>query len=210
MRNDVSPFLRRLCRLLTVDAGELLWLCSGSFHEDVLGDDRFIAALQHQNAPRSINLIGGMFWGDNGPKNRKQFLALRDRLREEFNKEVTSYVAKGDSWHGKIGLRVRNGQPTAAVIGSSNLTRPAMLENWGYWNFEGDVSIWLRELNTDFRERDRDVNPKEYAILEYADDEERKEPKRLGDLMEMLETLVRDGTLKDIDAVDFDKDILGL
>ncbi|RME56753.1 hypothetical protein D6779_10040, partial [Candidatus Parcubacteria bacterium] len=43
------------------------------------------------------------------------------RLRQA-GLQVKAYVAPRKNWHAKIAIRIRNEQPIAAIIGSSNLT----------------------------------------------------------------------------------------
>jgi hypothetical protein len=58
---------------------------------------------------------------------------------------VQAWVAPRRNWHAKIALRLEAEQPLAAIVGSSNLTRPALGEGVYRWNFEGDVMIWPQD-----------------------------------------------------------------
>jgi hypothetical protein len=67
---------------------------------------------------------------------------------------VKPFIAPRRNWHAKIAIRLCNGKPIAALIGSSNLTGPAYRLNWHKWNFESDVLIWPSspELDGYFRD----------------------------------------------------------
>jgi hypothetical protein len=69
---------------------------------------------------------------------------------------VTGHIAPKTFWHAKVAMRIINGVPIAAVIGSSNMTHPAYSDLNRGFNHEADVLIWVNDqsLNMHFTQSD--------------------------------------------------------
>jgi hypothetical protein len=71
-------------------------------------------------------------------------------------------MSKRKRWHAKIAIKLKDGSPKAAIIGSSNLTRPAYSEGYSAFNNECDVVLWVDEpsANEHFRPTPDDFDAK--------------------------------------------------
>ena len=144
-----------LHRLIQLPDGDGLVLCSGYIWEPHFAsnkykilDDELLDAIQTGCKGKEIITIAGKLdeqWLD----YYKNFVR---RIRQA-GLYVIPYFAPKRNWHAKIAIRLKQGEPVAAIIGSSNLTGPAYGENRYSWNFESDVLIWKDspELNSSFR-----------------------------------------------------------
>ena len=155
---DFSPFREMLHRLIKLSEGDDLILCSGYIWEPQTGssnfkynilDDELLDALKIGCQGKEITTIAGKLderWLD----YYKNFVK---RLKQAGFR-VKPYFAPKRNWHAKIAIRLSQGKPIAAIIGSSNLTGPAYGENRYSWNFESDVLIWenSQKLNGIFNE----------------------------------------------------------
>ncbi len=161
----VSYFKRYLLKLLQMKDLTEVVLCSGYFQEDlwaysVLHHDDLLKTIQnHPNfGGLKFHIVAGKFKTDKKTgkiadawyDSYKSFLQELSKAHVNFD----AYVAKKKNWHAKIVLFISNGVPVAGIIGSSNLTKPAVNENYNFFNFECDVVIWTkkRRLNKVFRE----------------------------------------------------------
>ncbi|MCS6880723.1 MAG: phospholipase D-like domain-containing protein [Oscillochloridaceae bacterium] len=132
-----------LHRLILLRDADDLVLCSGYIWEPAAGykykilDDKLLDVLLRGCKGKRIITIAGKLdkqWLD----HYKNFVR---RLRQK-DLYVKPYLAPKRNWHAKIAIRLKQGKPIAAIIGSSNLTGPAYSENGYSWNFECDVLIW--------------------------------------------------------------------
>ncbi len=150
---DFSPFRELLHRVIALPNCDKLILCSGYIWEPsgqgyTVLNDELLDKLKSGCAGQEIIIVAGKldgFW----PEHYQNFVR---RLRQS-GLQVKAYVAPRRNWHAKIAIRIRNQQPIAALIGSSNLTGPAYGENRYRWNFESDVLIWKNspDLNEYFQ-----------------------------------------------------------
>jgi hypothetical protein len=152
---DFSPFREMLHRLIRLPEGDDLVLCSGYIWEPPstskdykILDDELLDALQSGCDGKEITTIAGKL-DEQWLSHYKNFVR---RLRQA-GIQVKPYFAPKRNWHAKIAIRLKQGEPIATIIGSSNLTGPAYGENRYTWNFESDVVIWRNfpALNNAFR-----------------------------------------------------------
>ncbi|AZC26285.1 hypothetical protein C4K39_4638 [Pseudomonas sessilinigenes] len=157
LRNSkrLSYFKRYLLRMLKFEAVNEVVLCSGYFQEDLWGysvlDDDVLQALKSKadNEKFKINFIAGKFKVDKKTQQVDSedvwFPSYKNFLKR-LNAEgvgFEAYIAKDKNWHAKVALFLINGVPIAGIVGSSNMTRPAVSETDTFFNFECDVVIWV-------------------------------------------------------------------
>jgi hypothetical protein len=127
--------------------GSQLILGSGYFQENLRGSpysilqDNLLAAITGNSGLTRIEVYGAKLNG-NGPW-RVSFTNFVQRLRNS-RIPTRAFLARRMNWHAKVALRIGRRGPVAAIIGSSNLTRPAYgIRPLRSWNYECDVTIWL-------------------------------------------------------------------
>lgn len=161
---DFSPYRELMRRLIECPLGKDLVLCSGYIQTigkyNILHDG-LLESIKKGCTAGKVTTIAGKFEEETQSKTNttgqenywlnsyKAFIKVLNR--EKIN--VEPYIAPERNWHAKIAIKVFDGCPVAALIGSSNLTRPAYSSNNDKWNFEGDVLIWVNhpDLDTYFR-----------------------------------------------------------
>ena len=143
-----SPFRWRLKRLLTAPFGDSALICSGYIWEPDGGNWRVLDELEPDliagcRAGKVITVAGKL-------ENRDYEMFYRNFIRRLrlAGLTVDAWIAPRRNWHAKIAMRLNGATPQAAIVGSSNLTRPAIGEGWHRWNFEGDVMIWPNGVDT--------------------------------------------------------------
>jgi hypothetical protein len=143
-----SPFREFLHRLIALPQASGLFLSTGFVwdHPSPRGysvsGDALLAEFQKRPA-LSVTTVCGMFyrtnqWGNNYLQFYSTFVS---RLRAG-GVNVSAYAATRGRWHAKVAVAVSGAQPLAAIVGSSNLTRPAYGVNWANYNNEADVVLW--------------------------------------------------------------------
>lgn len=143
-----SPFRKMLHQMLTSPTGDSAILCSGYIWETtnryaVLADG-LLPVIQSACTSGELTTVAGRFTGGDYRKYYQNFVS---RIRAS-GVTVHAKHAPDGNWHAKIAIRTHRGRPIAALIGSSNLTRPAYGLNIEGWNFEADVLIWLPSSQT--------------------------------------------------------------
>ncbi|MED5018473.1 hypothetical protein P9847_14280 [Paenibacillus chibensis] len=146
----ISPFKKILDQLITLPQGDTLLLCSGYIWEPPSSkksyrvlDDGLLNAINSGCKGCNIITVAGKFNEGYWEDYYKNFIG---RIRGT-GIPVTPFVATQRNWHAKIAMKLENGVPIAAIVGSSNLTSPAYQEGYENWNFESDVLIWNPGLN---------------------------------------------------------------
>lgn len=187
---STSPFRNHLLQLCSMPHGDELILCSGFFQEVRGGyrilSDQLLAAIQQSGQISKVELYGCM----NSWSWPARYAAFRRRLtRAQF--QVRAFQARNHQWHAKIAMRLVNGKPIAAIIGSSNLTRPPFgIAPMPSWNYECDVTIWDNQaaLNEVFRPEEAITDRENFLIAaELAAGV--TQPDELSRLTELLATL---------------------
>ena len=162
---DVSPF--RICSSdISLPGGRHLLLCSGYVQEDLWKYDvtKDIGLLEAISVGckggGSVVIIAGQNANDDWRKAHECFVMRLEQKAAldgfSVRKRRTSESAK---WHAKIAMKLTceenqmtsytNAKPMAAIIGSSNLTRPAcQAPAKGLFNHECDVVLWNDEEST--------------------------------------------------------------
>ncbi len=175
-----------------------MFLCSGFFADFVLDDERLREAIKQGCQSGYLVMIGGMFEDRNAPgtktDNYKYFIQFAQRLRSD-GVDVRAYESTHPNWHSKLAVRLSDSRPLAAIVGSSNLTLPALREGGEKWNLESDVTIWLPELNSHFESRDSELDAREFALLNLDERDELNEEGRLADLFQLVVDLKKDKQL---------------
>jgi hypothetical protein len=145
-----SPFRGQLLKLCRMPMCDRLILCSGYIQEPPgpysISNDRLLSEICGNGAIADIELYAGMLY------NRKaygQYLNFVNSFRSLYKGTLQAYVAVPRKWHAKMAFAIGKGRPLAAIIGSSNLTRPAYGVGFSRWNYESDVTIWLNEPAVD-------------------------------------------------------------
>lgn len=158
LRNNLatSKFKHLLLGLINSPIGNDLVLGTGYVWEDITGKsyqiskDLLGAALAKSITGNLTTIAGKIAYR----YNYKHYVNFVTSLRTTYGMTVTAKVAPQKNWHAKIAIKLNQGKPIAALIGSSNLTAPAFAEppQTSRWNFECDVLIWLDnpQLNTHF------------------------------------------------------------
>jgi hypothetical protein len=155
---NFSPYRILLRKLIEIPDGDSLVLCSGYIQEtdpgnlkryNILRDDLLIS-IEKGCLQGQIIVIAGKFENRQWLDYYKNFIYGLKRA----GVKVIPYIAPKKNWHAKIAIRLKQKQPIAALIGSSNLTGPAYGINRANWNFEGDVLIWSNTIyNSYFKQR---------------------------------------------------------
>lgn len=159
-KKDFSPFRVLLRKLIEVPGGDSVVLCSG-YIQDVdrqqsqraysLSEDELLESLKKGCTNGKVLTVAGKFNSFGSfPSEWEAKYALFIRNLRSAGLQVEAWSAPEKNWHAKIAVRLKDRVPVAALIGSSNLTRPAYgipnisppITPFGNWNFEGDVLIW--------------------------------------------------------------------
>jgi hypothetical protein len=154
---DESFFRQHLLNLISDQIrGNYLILASGYFNSrnyEIL-DDRLLQAIIDNRNLSKIMVVGAI------APSSTAFTEFCERLSDEWSevgREVTSIRFRGNKWHAKIAmkLQLRDGDktPVCAIIGSSNLTRPAYgvpgeppdAPEYKHFNHECDVVIFVKD-----------------------------------------------------------------
>ena len=146
----VSHFQRILHRLIEVPGQGELILCSGYFCESPSSSilDAGLLPVILRGCSR-IECVGAM------PAESRRYRAFVDKIRTTG---ITIVEHPATRWHAKIAIKSFENRPVAALIGSSNLSRPAYCEPFQAFNYEADVFIWVPEYNRYFP---RDYDPRD-------------------------------------------------
>lgn len=159
---EESFFRQHLLNLLSEQIrGNYVILTSGYFYSrnyEIL-DHQLLQTIQENDELTDIMVIGAM------SGSSAAFTDFCQRLDNEWEGNVIPKKIKGNNWHAKIAMKLvsENGMrnPTCAVIGSSNLTRPAYgipddppnNSEFKKFNHECDVVIfsknWFKESHID-------------------------------------------------------------
>lgn len=153
--DQISRFRRLLLRLISCQQGDSIIICSGYIWQPDNGsynilDDQLLTTIISNRSLRSITTIAGKLAYKKYMVFYKNFVS---RLRRT-SLNVTGFYTNRKNWHAKVAILLNQNEPIAALIGSSNLTRPAYGEHFSNWNYECDVLIWKEspELNHCFQD----------------------------------------------------------
>ena len=164
MDKERSFFRQNLLQMISNQQkfdGDCLVLASGYFWEEIdpkesdkysISLDRLANAIKDNERIREVQVIGAM-----GSPTRLN--AFCDNLEDELNgREIVRREIKGKNWHAKVAMKLHSDPasgekiPVCAIIGSSNLTRPAygikddipenVSSSFGKFNHECDVLIF--------------------------------------------------------------------
>jgi hypothetical protein len=171
-KKDFSPFRVLLKRLIELSDGDTVVLCSG-YIQDIdrvqspraysLSEDELLDSLKKGCLNGKVLTVAGKlksYYGTGPSEWELKYASFIRNLRSSGLK-VESWSAPEKNWHAKIAIRLKTGTPIAAIVGSSNLTRPAYgipnslppIAMFANWNFEGDVLIWKdSRYNSVFKE----------------------------------------------------------
>ena len=144
LRTAVTPnwFQQAIVSAVGFPPFERALLCSGFFQE---GSGGYLASNtlvngSHFNARAAhmdLTVVGT--YNSYGLHPFTAFIAsVRAKTRPQY---LTLRKRKTDRWHAKVFIAWESGVPAFAVIGSSNITRPAF-DTTSPFNFECDVIIW--------------------------------------------------------------------
>lgn len=164
-----SPFQRALCQLLETE-GDSLYISSGYVSKSILlqnNGKRVQFTDNHNNTYSFLDSLDKGFIGTTNPRitiiggmYKRYDQNLRQEVPDiyqqskfnEFLKGLKSQVtvntfdfqkAINDHWHSKIALKVNNGEPVAAIVGSSNLSFYSFgTRSWSGFNHESDIYIY--------------------------------------------------------------------
>lgn len=143
---DKNLFREYLHALISL-RGEKLIISSGFIAEGPsfsLVDQRNILPYLINATSRGLSkiiVIAGKFNTPFGRIYRQKFDNFADNLRFHFGRRVIKIPQK--RWHAKVSIRISNGKPIAAIVGSSNLTTTAYgLTTGQNWNKECDIVMW--------------------------------------------------------------------
>ena len=133
--------------------GDCLILASGFFQDEKLPkysilNDSLLSEIQNNKNITKIRIIGVK-----GPS--KPFNKFCRKLKRNWRGDLLKRRARGSNWHAKIAMKVKSDEekPVCAIIGSSNLTRPAfgmhpppldVTSSW-HFNYECDVLFFSND-----------------------------------------------------------------
>ncbi|BCC56114.1 hypothetical protein FO499_21235 [Bacillus anthracis] len=179
-KTETSSLFRKALLKISAIKGEELYLCSGTLTQ-ITNDPMFLKYVSHGFKGikgSKIITLGMRSMGDckhgvtfgsclatrSGYCNACKYLQFVTDLRTHGSASgiftVNAYREVQDKWHAKVAIKVKDGEPIAAIIGSSNLTIPAYGEKCScasgkshcpihYWSkknnrfpFECDVLFW--------------------------------------------------------------------
>lgn len=139
LRRDVASnrFRDVIVRSLNSGLGTHGILCSGFFQEnrgnyDASREPGFVRGARRLRELRTIGVYNQAWMGS--------YRAFCRHLRASHVR-VRPFYKPGLRWHAKVFLLKRDGNPFLAVLGSSNITRPAFSDTAPF-NWETDVVIW--------------------------------------------------------------------
>ena len=122
----------------------------------------------------------------------KNFQAFLSKLRREWGGTILvgTPIKNSTKWHAKIAVILNENDsgddPISAIVGSSNLTRPAYGE-YGSWNHECDVVLWdngiVQKANDVFKFRE--MNKDDYIYFDKITDGS-NEKERMKKLLEEI------------------------
>ena len=128
--NEQSYFQDNLVRMISnqdeIDGNRII-LASGYFSEDPqpkysILDDKLLPAIRDNGNVTKIDVIGTK-------GSRQTFNRFCEKLQVESGKPVIKRKPTSSNWHAKIAMKLQSTEtvdlPVCAIIGSSNLTRPA-------------------------------------------------------------------------------------
>jgi hypothetical protein len=168
-QNKENSFFRQHLLNMISDRidGDSLILAYGYFQEEVTSqqnpkkystsEDLLIDAIIKNEQIQEIRVIGAK--GSSGPFNR-----FCNKLQTQWRRPPLRQEIKGKNWHAKVAMKLKTitrddgaieKRPVCAIIGSSNLTRPAYgtvlfkprqeISKFNHFNHECDVVIFVNE-----------------------------------------------------------------
>ena len=166
------PFREAILQLLKLP-GEDIILSSGyitnvfSYKDKSTGKyietefrNSFYEYMKEKDSNKKIIILCGMI--DDGVSKEspnlgyKSFLG-KTKFMSEFdrNYKINAYITKEDRYHGKVAIKLKDGKPIAAIVGSSNFTKSALLfeeerPNSNYFNNESDMLIISNKHDKEF------------------------------------------------------------
>ena len=152
---DYSPFRDMLKFLINCPLGDSLLICSGYIQEGLWNfnilKEELLDCIKSGCSQGDVITVAGKLTDLNW---RQSYINFIDGL-EDAGIKVIPCIAPKLNWHAKIAMRLAgpSRDPIAALMGSSNLTRPSWDQSKNLsWNFEGDVLLWvdIDELNSYF------------------------------------------------------------
>lgn len=191
-KNDYSPFRQKLLQVCKFPVKGYLILCTGYIWEDSkysILDDDLLSSIYKNN---KILCIAGKIDDVKWLGSYKNFV---QKLKTKV-KCVKAVTVPEKNWHAKIALKLDEKQnPIVAIIGSSNLTRPAYGENPEYdWNYECDVIIWRDEKTKASYSEGSDPSDIDdlYAVINAIPDPKVSQPTMAERLIALKEEILKD------------------
>jgi hypothetical protein len=193
---ETNSLFRKALLKISAIPGEELYLCSGTLTQ-ITNDPMFLKYVSHgfkgvKNSKiitlgmRSMGdckhgvILGSCLATRSGYCNACKYQQFVNDLRSHGSTvgafTVDAYREVQDKWHAKVAIKVKHGEPIAAIIGSSNLTVPAYgekcscgsgksycsIHNWSKKNkhfpFECDVLFWDETKIIDLASSSTDVD----------------------------------------------------
>jgi len=146
---DTSHFRRYLLHLIQTPNTNRLLLCSGYISEGTyysVLDDQLLNAITSACSGRKkeVVTIAGRFYNNRqGEQWRNKYERFIQRV-DGAHVKVKPYIAPEGNWHAKVAMKLKDDNPVAGIIGSSNLTGPAYREGGRSYNYECDTVIWVK------------------------------------------------------------------
>ncbi|QVW35440.1 phospholipase D family protein [Geobacter sulfurreducens] len=137
----VNYFNRLLIGSLNSGSGNNALLCSGFFQEKfnnssymASSEPGFVDALNRHKVNLTLVGIHNGSW-------KQSYINFRNSIKNDALRSVVARYKNGLRWHAKVYILFNNKMPVFAIIGSSNLTRPAFSID-SIFNYECDVVLW--------------------------------------------------------------------
>jgi phosphatidylserine/phosphatidylglycerophosphate/cardiolipin synthase-like enzyme len=174
LRQDASTsyFKRYFLALVQHTSLTELLICSGYFQEDlwgysVLADDLLYAIQNHANKSKiKLIVVGGKFQSRSGVIDQWEVAYHKFVYKvQQAGISYDAYLAKKNNWHAKIAIARGQKKFIGAIVGSSNLTRPAFEENYNKFNFECDVVLFPDKEAATFSNKSDSNNDSPFAPI---------------------------------------------
>lgn len=153
LRTDasISYFRRNLLKILDYPHFTKVVICSGYFQEsynsspyNILDDGILSSILGNPNSANiEYTIIAGKFNNLHDPWKKSFNTFLRNLRHRGIN--FRAYTERRGKWHAKIALGIEHDITKVALLGSSNLTRPAFCEPYTNFNVEADILLLVNE-----------------------------------------------------------------
>jgi len=174
-----SYFKELMMEILVKGNADEILLCSGYIQEDMysffasserdMSGNTFIGSVKNF---KTVSIVGHK--GKAGSMWDSSFIKFVNTIKTLSTGKVTGYISVERNWHAKVAIILRDGEPIAGVIGSSNMTRPAYgsassVSTYTNYNMEADVFIYAEDVEKLVYYKVSDLRGDSYEEAVFAD-----------------------------------------